>query len=113
MLLTFKHHSDFVLFFSIFVFLFFFYVPGRAANAVALASNTIRWTMGPTGTTVTFSEDIGLPNIFNHVPSRYESICFSCHSNTPFEFSAIYHTCTSLDEFFAIYCVNYQLSTTT
>ncbi|XP_034684812.1 uncharacterized protein LOC117913847 [Vitis riparia] len=44
---------------------------GRAANAVALASNTIRWTMGPTGTTVTFSEDIGLPNIFNHVPSSY------------------------------------------
>ncbi|KAA8531299.1 hypothetical protein F0562_006008 [Nyssa sinensis] len=37
----------------------------KAANTMTLASNTVRWVMGPTGTTVTFSEDLGLPSIFN------------------------------------------------
>lgn len=42
----------------------------RAANAMILTSNTVRLVMGPTGTTVTFSEDIGLPSIFDSKPCR-------------------------------------------
>ncbi|KAK2644500.1 hypothetical protein Ddye_019695 [Dipteronia dyeriana] len=36
-----------------------------------LASNTVRWVFGPGGTVVIFSEDIGLPNIFNPAPCGY------------------------------------------
>ncbi|KAI9196968.1 hypothetical protein LWI28_028633 [Acer negundo] len=36
-----------------------------------LASNTVRWVFGPGGTVVIFSEDIGLPNIFNPAPCSY------------------------------------------
>ncbi|XP_021906699.1 INO80 complex subunit B isoform X1 [Carica papaya] len=36
-----------------------------------LAPNTIRCVIGPTGTTVTFSEDIGLPNLFSSLSGRY------------------------------------------
>lgn len=43
---------------------------GKAANAITLASNTVRWVIGPTGTIVTFSEDMGLPSIFDPVPCR-------------------------------------------
>ncbi|KAF3456346.1 hypothetical protein FNV43_RR00996 [Rhamnella rubrinervis] len=43
---------------------------GKAANAL-LASNTIRWVNGLAGTVITFSEDIGLPSIFNPVPCSY------------------------------------------
>jgi hypothetical protein len=44
----------------------------RAASNLSLASNTVRWIIGPTGTIVTFSEDIGLPSIFDPVPCRYK-----------------------------------------
>lgn len=43
----------------------------RAASNLSLASNTVRWIIGPTGTIVTFSEDIGLPSIFDPVPCSY------------------------------------------
>ncbi|PSR85940.1 INO80 complex subunit B like [Actinidia chinensis var. chinensis] len=43
----------------------------KAANALVLASNTIRLVMGPTGTVVTFSKDMGLPSIFNPKPHSY------------------------------------------
>ncbi|XP_073066223.1 uncharacterized protein [Primulina eburnea] len=43
----------------------------KAANAHFLSSNTIRWVMGPTGTTVSFSADMGLPKIFASNPSSY------------------------------------------
>ncbi|KAG2697676.1 hypothetical protein I3760_07G117200 [Carya illinoinensis] len=43
----------------------------RAANAMTLASNTVRLVMRPTGTVVTFSEDMGLPSIFNSKPCSY------------------------------------------
>ena len=33
---------------------------GKAAQSETLASNTVRWVIGPDGTTVIFSEDIGL-----------------------------------------------------
>ncbi|XP_019052247.1 PREDICTED: titin homolog isoform X2 [Nelumbo nucifera] len=35
------------------------------SSSVGLGSNTIRWVIGPTGTTVSFSEDAGLPSIFS------------------------------------------------
>ncbi|XP_062150280.1 uncharacterized protein LOC133858842 [Alnus glutinosa] len=44
---------------------------GKAANAITLASNSVRWVIGPTGTIVTFSEDMGLPSIFDPVPCSY------------------------------------------
>ncbi|KAF9624213.1 hypothetical protein IFM89_008151 [Coptis chinensis] len=34
----------------------------KAANARTLPPNTIRWVIRPTGTVVTFSEDVGLPS---------------------------------------------------
>lgn len=46
----------------------------KAANAMVLASDTIRWTMGPSGTTVTFPSEVGLPSLFDHKPSRYQSM---------------------------------------
>lgn len=44
---------------------------GKAAKSETLASNTVRWIIGPAGTTVIFSEDIGLPQLFNSVPCSY------------------------------------------
>ncbi|KAK7269600.1 hypothetical protein RIF29_22333 [Crotalaria pallida] len=43
----------------------------KAANALKLGSNTIRYVMGPSGTTVTFPEEMGLPSIFNSKPCSY------------------------------------------
>ncbi|XP_076958928.1 uncharacterized protein LOC143634832 [Bidens hawaiensis] len=43
----------------------------KAANAKVLAPNTIRTVIGPSGTTVSFAEDIGLPQIFDPKPSCY------------------------------------------
>lgn len=45
---------------------------GKATNAQMLTSNTIRTVMGPTGTTVTFPQDLGLPRFFESNPLRYE-----------------------------------------
>lgn len=36
-----------------------------------LPSNTVRLVMGPTGTVLKFSEDMGLPIIFDSKPHRY------------------------------------------
>ncbi|XP_011087489.1 uncharacterized protein LOC105168956 [Sesamum indicum] len=36
----------------------------RTANAATVASNVVRWVMGPSGTVVTFPDEIGLPSIF-------------------------------------------------
>ncbi|XVE82259.1 hypothetical protein DITRI_Ditri15bG0133900 [Diplodiscus trichospermus] len=44
---------------------------GKAAKSETLASNTVRWVIGPSGTTVIFSEDIGLPPLFNSAPCSY------------------------------------------
>ncbi|RVW41647.1 hypothetical protein CK203_068249 [Vitis vinifera] len=43
----------------------------RAANALTLPSNTIRCVMGPTGTVLTFSKDMGLPSLFDPKPCNY------------------------------------------
>ncbi|KAL3648116.1 hypothetical protein CASFOL_009084 [Castilleja foliolosa] len=44
---------------------------GKATNAHMLSSNTIRTVMGPTGTTVTFPQELGLPKIFDSKPCSY------------------------------------------
>ncbi|OMO58466.1 PAPA-1-like conserved region [Corchorus olitorius] len=44
---------------------------GKAAKSETLASNTVRWVIGPGGTTVIFSEDIGLPQLFSSMPISY------------------------------------------
>ncbi|KAK2968339.1 hypothetical protein RJ640_021728 [Escallonia rubra] len=43
----------------------------KAANWQMLASNTIRCVMSPTGTVVTFSDNMGLPRIFDPKPCSY------------------------------------------
>ncbi|KAH0933923.1 hypothetical protein HID58_011040 [Brassica napus] len=43
----------------------------RATRASTLASNTMRLVIGPSGTTLTFSEDIGLPDIFKPITCSY------------------------------------------
>ncbi|XP_077244214.1 uncharacterized protein LOC143884485 [Tasmannia lanceolata] len=43
----------------------------KAAASMVLGSNTVRWVLGPTGTIVSFSEDAGLPTIFNSTTCRY------------------------------------------
>lgn len=49
----------------------------KAAKTDTLGSNTIRWVIGPSGTLVIFSDDVGLPNIFNSVPCRCKLTYFS------------------------------------
>ncbi|XP_073063289.1 uncharacterized protein [Primulina eburnea] len=43
----------------------------KAAHAQFLTSNTIRCVMGPAGTTVSFSPDLGLPKFFDSKPCSY------------------------------------------
>lgn len=43
----------------------------RSSNAATLASNTVRWVIRPTGTIVTFSDDVGLPSIFESSRCSY------------------------------------------
>ncbi|XP_042492480.1 nucleolar protein dao-5-like [Macadamia integrifolia] len=43
----------------------------KAANAMTLASNTVKWVIGPNGTVVTFPKDVGLPSIFDTKPYSY------------------------------------------
>ncbi|KAH7542953.1 hypothetical protein FEM48_Zijuj02G0130100 [Ziziphus jujuba var. spinosa] len=43
----------------------------KAANAEIVASDSVRWVMGPSGTVVTFPDEIGLPTIFDSKPCSY------------------------------------------
>ncbi|CAI8615196.1 unnamed protein product [Vicia faba] len=43
----------------------------KAANAEKLASNTIRYVISPTGTTLTFPDEMGIPPILNSKPISY------------------------------------------
>lgn len=43
----------------------------KAANAMTLKSDSVRWVMGPAGTVVTFPSDVGLPSIFEPKPCSY------------------------------------------
>ncbi|WZZ29884.1 hypothetical protein YC2023_013285 [Brassica napus] len=49
----------------------FSYSQERATRSSTLPSDTIRLVIGPSGTTLTFSEDIGLPEIFKPITHRY------------------------------------------
>lgn len=51
-------------------------VQEKAANAMVLASDHVRWVMGPSGTTVTFPDEMGLPSIFDSKPCRYEFLSY-------------------------------------
>ncbi|KAH0994360.1 hypothetical protein GBA52_018224 [Prunus armeniaca] len=43
----------------------------RAANAFILPSDSVRWVMGPSGSIVTFPDEMGLPAIFDSKPCSY------------------------------------------
>ncbi|KAL2921177.1 Prominin-2 [Bienertia sinuspersici] len=43
----------------------------KMGRSAALGPNTVRWIMGPKGTVVTFSEDMGIPKILHSMPCRY------------------------------------------
>ncbi|XP_021981499.1 uncharacterized protein LOC110877645 isoform X2 [Helianthus annuus] len=61
----------------------------RNLNAATLASNTVRWVTRPTGTIVTFSDDIGLPNIFESGPCSYpppREKCVGPSCSKPFKY---------------------------
>ncbi|MFS7967703.1 putative INO80 complex subunit B-like region, Zinc finger, HIT-type, INO80 complex, subunit Ies2 [Helianthus anomalus] len=61
----------------------------RNLNAATLASNTVRWVTRPTGTIVTFSDDIGLPNIFESGPCSYpppRAKCVGPSCSKPFKY---------------------------
>lgn len=53
-----------------FFHVFFSISQSKAAVALLNASSTVRVVMGPTGTVVTFPEEMGLPSIFNSKPHR-------------------------------------------
>nr|GEW01018.1 calponin homology domain-containing protein [Tanacetum cinerariifolium] len=61
----------------------------RNLNAATLASNTVRWVIRPTGTVVTFSDDIGLPNILESRPCSYpppREKCAGPSCSNPFKY---------------------------
>ncbi|CAA7055143.1 unnamed protein product [Microthlaspi erraticum] len=43
----------------------------KVADSIARRSDTVKWVMGPSGTVVTFPEELGLPTIFNSTPQSY------------------------------------------
>ncbi|KAK8954902.1 hypothetical protein KSP39_PZI002673 [Platanthera zijinensis] len=43
----------------------------KAANSQTPEGSSIRWSMGPNGTVVTFPESVGLPSIFDSKPCSY------------------------------------------
>ncbi|KAG8369079.1 hypothetical protein BUALT_Bualt15G0112900 [Buddleja alternifolia] len=45
----------------------------RSVNSARVAPDVVRWVIGPSGTVVTFPDEIGLPTIFEPKPSRYPS----------------------------------------
>ncbi|CAN6724521.1 unnamed protein product [Malus baccata var. baccata] len=47
----------------------------RAANAFILLPDSVRWVMGPSGSVVTFPNEMGLPAIFDSKPCSRSSLC--------------------------------------
>jgi INO80 complex subunit B len=43
----------------------------KKAAELAPSTNSIRWNLGPSGSIVSFSEDVGLPSFFSTGPCRY------------------------------------------
>lgn len=61
----------------------------KAASAHLLASSTIRWVMGPSGTVVTFPQEMGLPKIFDPKPNSYpppREKCAAPSCTNPFKY---------------------------
>ncbi|KAJ4850337.1 hypothetical protein Tsubulata_037453 [Turnera subulata] len=61
----------------------------RAANALTLPPNTIRCVSGPSGTVMTFSEDMGLPSVLNSKPTSYpppREECAGPDCTTPYRY---------------------------
>jgi hypothetical protein len=50
---------------------FFLVLQEKKMAELVAANNSIRWSLGPSGTVVSFAEDVGLPNFFNTGPCRY------------------------------------------
>ncbi|XAR49690.1 hypothetical protein NMG60_11032961 [Bertholletia excelsa] len=62
---------------------------GKAVNGMMLAPRTVRLVMSPTGTTVTFSEDIGLPSIFTSATCSYpppREKCVGPNCSNPYKY---------------------------
>ncbi|GAB2226466.1 hypothetical protein Drorol1_Dr00022274 [Drosera rotundifolia] len=61
----------------------------KAAEALRRAANSIRLDMGPNGSTVTFPNEIGLPEIFNSKPNGYpppRGICAGPSCSNPYKY---------------------------
>ncbi|KAJ8771841.1 hypothetical protein K2173_027018 [Erythroxylum novogranatense] len=61
----------------------------KAANAMILSSDHVRWVMGPSGTVVTFPNDMGLPSILNSKPCSYpppREKCAGPSCNNPYKY---------------------------
>ncbi|XP_039058718.1 uncharacterized protein LOC120202351, partial [Hibiscus syriacus] len=43
----------------------------KATNSIVVASDSVRWLMSPSGTIVTFPNEVGLPSIFDPKPCGY------------------------------------------
>lgn len=61
----------------------------RAANESVRASSSIRWVMGPTGTVVTFPNEMGFPSIFDSKSNSYpppRETCVGPLCNNPYKY---------------------------
>lgn len=61
----------------------------KAANESIRASNCIRWVMGPSGTVVTFPNEMGLPSIFDSKSNSYpppRETCVGPSCNNPYKY---------------------------
>ncbi|XP_048138475.1 transcriptional regulator ATRX isoform X3 [Rhodamnia argentea] len=61
----------------------------KAANESIRASNCIRWVMGPSGTVVTFPNEMGLPSIFDSKSNSYpppRETCVGPACNNPYKY---------------------------
>lgn len=71
---------DSVIISEVFSYLSGYKIQERTANAAIVASNVVRWVMGPSGTIVTFPNEIGFPSILEPKNCRY-SIHISPRNN--------------------------------
>ncbi|KAJ6838318.1 titin-like protein [Iris pallida] len=88
----------------------------KAAEYLVLSSNTIRWVMGPSGTTVTFGEEVGLPSIFkpqtcSYPPPREKCAGPSCTNTYKYRDSKLNLPLCSLHCYKAVRESSRQLST--
>uniref|UniRef100_A0A2P2IPX7 INO80 complex subunit B-like conserved region domain-containing protein n=2 Tax=Rhizophora mucronata TaxID=61149 RepID=A0A2P2IPX7_RHIMU len=61
----------------------------KAANAMILTAGHVRWVMGPSGTVVTFPNEVGLPSLFDSKPCSYpppREKCAGPSCNNPYKY---------------------------